>query len=134
MDRTVTATGPGRDLEAVLKQYGILGMRWGVRRTNPSGGNIRDLPESSSDSERARAARKKARTSGIDSLSNEELRTMTERINLEQNFKAAQAKVSKKAAVGRFVKDLLVDVGKNELKKAAAQEAAKQIAGLLARR
>jgi len=119
------------DLRTTLAHYGILGMHWGIRRTNPSGGNVRDI---SGDSQSAKVALSKARKHGIESLTNAELKAATERINFEENFKTARAKSSKRAAVGRFAKELLLDIGKQEFRKAVAAEGAKQVGKLLLKR
>jgi ribulose 1,5-bisphosphate synthetase/thiazole synthase len=70
-----------------LKHYGILGMRWGVRRK-------RQGPDSE-DSVRARAHLKK----NVNEMSNKELREANERIRLEQEHK----NLTKNASVGKKV-------------------------------
>lgn len=62
-----------------LKHYGILGMKWGVRRDNPSGKS----KKGSDDYETA----KKLKTQGTKNLSNAELKKAVERMNLEIQFK-----------------------------------------------
>lgn len=56
-----------------LLHYGVKGMRWGVRKDKPTHG----------DSDKAQAALTKLKKEGLHSLSNEELRHLTQRLNLE---------------------------------------------------
>ena len=60
----------------ILKHYGIKGMKWGVRRKRGSDGRV------SKDYSESRKLLKK-RTS---SLSNEDIRKINKRLNLEQNL------------------------------------------------
>lgn len=64
------------EYEDYLAHYGIKGMKWGVRRKRS---------EASDDSKNASSAKKKAKKSGSESLSNKELKTIQERRNLEKN-------------------------------------------------
>jgi len=63
-----------------LQHHGILGMRWGIRR-NPAQLARRSPP--SEDHTRSRELNKRK----TNTLSNAEIRTLTERLQLEQNLK-----------------------------------------------
>jgi hypothetical protein len=97
-----------------LAHFGIKGMRWGVRRKNPKEGASKDAGESID-------IRTKAKTGKVKSLSNAELRTAIERMNLEQNFK--RLSVNEKSAIGRFISSTLLDIGKREVSDFAGKTA-----------
>lgn len=72
------------DLEDFLEHYGVKGMKWGVRRDRRrSRGSSEDDSE---DAKKARAASRKIRKSGLSSLSNEEIRVLTNRLQLEKQL------------------------------------------------
>lgn len=118
------AAGTVVDLDDVLAHYGIKGMKWGVRRANPSGSSS---SESSSDAKRAVELKTKVAKGGINSLSNKELQDYVTRMNLEKQYKAAQPK-SKSDEAKKFVADTLINIGKQEAAKFAAKEIAKALA------
>ncbi|AWN05441.1 hypothetical protein SEA_ANNIHILUS_6 [Streptomyces phage Annihilus] len=129
MDRSVLAgrvIGEPKALDDVLAHYGIKGMKWGVRRANPSGGGS-EKPGPSGDHETAKAAKAKVKAGGLKSLSNEELKTYMERMDLEKRYKKANPGI--KEETGKFIKDVLVQIGKEETKKYAAKQVAKALAG-----
>lgn len=140
--------GTTKTLDDVLAHYGILGMRWGVRRTPEQLARARarrkekgkpvtptKTAESrarkvSEDAEKAQESLKKAKKGGAKALSNQELKQLNERLNLEQNFnrltdKKSQSKIKK----GKKFVDEAVDMGKtaNEVFKLANSPLAKEI-------
>lgn len=110
------------DLDSVLAHYGIKGMRWGVRRANPSGG-----PSRSEDSASAKETKAKIKAGGLKSLSNDELKTYLERMDLEKRYKKANPGPKDEAA--KFIKDTLQQIGKEEAKKYAVKQIAKIAVG-----
>lgn len=65
--------------EPFVQHFGVLGMRWG-RRKSPAG-------PSSDDHAKVQEIRAKVRAAkGIHTLTNDELRTLTDRLNLETNY------------------------------------------------
>lgn len=85
--------------DSVLEHYGIRGMRWGIRRRNPSG---REHKDSSS----IRSLRGKK----VGELSNEQLRQLNQRLQLEQTYKGLN---SRDVSSGRkFVGDILTSSAK----------------------
>lgn len=64
----------------VLKHYGKKGMRWGVRNAPTTTGPV------SSDAKTASKAKAKAQTKGVKALSNQELRDLNQRLQLEQTY------------------------------------------------
>jgi hypothetical protein len=66
-------------VEAFLAHHGVLGMKWGHRKA--SGGSV-----ASTDHTRAADLQARAKSGGTKSLSNEELRHLTERLRLEGQY------------------------------------------------
>lgn len=83
-------------IDDFLKHYGVLGMRWGKRKSR----NI------SSDFSRATSLKKKH----ISELSDDELTTLTKRLNLEKNYKQLNPSKIKKGA--KAVDGVLTTLGK----------------------
>lgn len=106
----------------LLAHYGIKGMKWGVRRSNPSA-----APPRSEDSATAKDVKKKLKSGGLKSLSNDELKTYLERMDLEKRYKKSDT--GPKAEAKKMVKDLLLDIGKQEARKFAVGQIAKAFAG-----
>lgn len=90
-----------------LAHYGILGMKWGVRRT----------PE-----QLERAAGKPS-GKDLSKLSDDEVRSRIERINMERRYKELiKPEVQKKSTrVKEFCEDLLKDIGENVVKNLGKQ-------------
>lgn len=78
------------NVDDILEHFGIKGMHWGVRRSQDSGGGGGGkAPRGKSvsvDAARVQKAQKKLKTRGLSSLSNQELKALNERMNLEQNY------------------------------------------------
>lgn len=80
-----------------LMHYGVLGMKWGVRRDRSSGGSKKRRTSKMSDDARDAAQLKKKRVS---EMSNAELRRLNDRQQLEQNHaRLNPSKVKKGLAV-----------------------------------
>lgn len=120
-------------LDEVLAHHGIKGMRWGVRRRTGSDGRVSggSSHETSSDAARATDYHTRARSSGTHTLSNQELRHLTDRMTLEMRYSemtAKQAPKSKLKTGGKFAGEFVAQVGKQQAQRAANDYVAKQIA------
>lgn len=72
-----------------LAHYGVLGMKWGRRRAVGPDGLVKKSSspkEFSEDAAKAKSSGEKARAKGVQSLSNDELRQLNDRLNLETNY------------------------------------------------
>lgn len=68
-----------------LQHYGIPGMKWGKRK-DKTGSSSSKTSEVSDDAKRANDARTKAKTKGVQSLSNKELQDVVTRDNLMRQY------------------------------------------------
>ena len=92
-----------------LYHFGILGMKWGIRRQRGSDGRVVEGSRGSDDHQKARDLKKK----GARNLSNAELKAYVERMNLEKQYSNLN---KKEVSAGRkFVSDVLVTAGKTTL-------------------
>lgn len=91
-------------VDRVLAHYGVKGMRWGVRR-NADGSTSRTGKRMKSEDHKEAESLKKKRVS---EMSNQELRKLNERMQLEQNYKQLMAKEGTSISKGqRYIKDAL---------------------------
>lgn len=118
-------------LDEVLSHYGVKGMRWGVRRTERQLARARKSRktggETSKDAEEALRTFTKAKTKGTQSLSNEELKTLNARLNLERNFESLTKSEMNPGA--KFAQQMLLEVGKQEVQNVARKEIRRRVSG-----
>lgn len=134
-------------VENYLEHYGVKGMKWGVRKSDPvptgqtrvtqkgkklktEGG--KGLPPHE-DATRAATSKQKIKGSGIQSLSNKELKDLHQRMNLEQNVRELSVKEKQSTAnpATRFIKRTLLNSGKQEAQKASNNASAKIVASMM---
>jgi len=101
--KSLAQSSVSENLSDFLEHYGVKGMRWGVRRK----GGVKKLSGYSRDAKTAAQIHKKAKTSKVKvkALSNNEINTFLNRVNLESRFN--QATPSKSKRVLNTVKSLL---------------------------
>lgn len=117
MDGSHGSSGTDRVAE-FLAHYGVKGMRWG-RKVSAS------KPSASSDSDKTTAIKVKAKKGKAKVLTNAELQTAINRMQLEQNFR--RLRVNEKPAVSRFISSTLLEIGKREVQAAVAKKVAKTV-------
>lgn len=129
-----------------LEHYGVKGMKWGVRKSNVPAGETRvtqkgkklkgeggkGLPPHE-DATKAAVSKQKMKGSGIQSLSNKELKELHQRMNLEQNVRELSMKEKQSTAnpAARFIKRTLLNSGKQEAQKASNNASAKIVANMM---
>lgn len=73
-----------------IRHFGIQGMKWGVRRPTGPDGRIRNSPVRKNTSEDYNAT-KALRRAPASTLSNQQLRTVVERMELERRYSAVSS-------------------------------------------
>jgi hypothetical protein len=131
-------TEKGRDKTVTLLHYGVRGMRWGVRRSRtPTDVTVtqkgrkrlkavggKNQP-ASSEAISTKGLGQRAKKSGYQSLTNDELRDYTTRLNLEANAKRLD--YQNRSAAHKFISELLGSTGKNAATQAANEATTKQV-------
>ena len=93
-----------------LEHFGVKGMRWGVRKKQePVSTGVAKTPMSS-DAALTSKIRTKARTSGMSSLSNEELFALNQRLQLERQYSSLTALPATKSGMNK-VQDVVKVAG-----------------------
>jgi hypothetical protein len=113
--------------DSVLSHVGVMGMRWGVRRGRSGRRSRPSNQKHGTDSEDHRKAEalKGKRTR---ELSDEQLKTLTKRFQLEKQFKEL---TKKDKSLGRkFVEDILLGAGKQALTAYSAKKMGSGLDGL----
>jgi hypothetical protein len=141
MDRSETSDRGGVVAEDFLEHFGTKGMRWGVRRSRAERAAAANEPSeitvktkagkgvvktsggakhpASEDAVRAAVAKQKLKKSTVDSLSNAELKSLNERLNLQATYLGNIKKLEESKEGKKFLKDLLRKEGKSFLSKEA---------------
>lgn len=78
---------PVMTADDVLAHYGVMGQKWGVRK---------DRRQLSSDAFEAKNLKRKVARRNVDALSNNELKALTTRMNLERQYKQLNPHVASK--------------------------------------
>lgn len=110
--------------EEILEHYGVLGMKWGVRRSRAERRAAAKRRKSSSTDKKKKKEKKKKPVRKLSDMSNREIAARNKRMNLEKEYKKLSA--GQKSKGRKIVENLLTDVAQDSakvyLKKFAEQE------------
>jgi hypothetical protein len=132
-----------------IQHYGLKGMRWGVRRDNPSGGGGGSTPVTakikpgggivkvkggggrlpSEDALNAASYKQRAAKSTVSSLDNKELQALVTRLNLEQQYSKLTVETKTKSAGRKAIEAILLNEGKSLIIKGKAGPIAGAVGG-----
>ena len=101
-------------MDGELMHYGVLGMKWGVRRTPEQLGH---KPKASSTSPGANKQKNKAaksKSKGVSDMTDEELRQRIQRLNMEEQYSnlAARAKERNTSTLRKLASNALESIGR----------------------
>lgn len=123
----------------LLMHYGVKGMRWGVRKSRPSSsgsrrklGTIQRMKRKSTlkKARKVKAAKAKAaKKRPLSEMSDEELRTKINRLQMEKTY--AQLTAKQKSAGAKFIGDVLGQSAKNVATKYTTEAMIKLVDGML---
>lgn len=116
---------------SVLSHYGVKGMKWGVVRDKLRGSSS----PGSEDHIVAKEAHRKLKKHGVQSLSNAELQSLINRMDLEQRYSRVVSDSSggekAKKEARKFIAGVLKDVGRQQITRIVNDQATKAIARAL---
>lgn len=97
-----------------LRHYGILGMKWGIRRTEAQLARARGKKKSSSDDSETDST-STTKKKKVSEMTDEELKTRISRLQLEKSYKQLEKEMtqSKENKGEKFVMSVLEASGKN---------------------
>lgn len=109
--------------EDFLAHYGVKGMKWGVQKSSS------ESPPASADAARAEAAITSIRAGGTRTLSNDELKALVARRNLEEQYARLAPETARSKAAG-FIKNLVWAVNTTSQVTSNASKIRKDVAKL----
>lgn len=122
-----------KTLDEILEHHGIKGMHWGVRRSRGSDGLVGGSSKKTSshplsdDAKRAQETHARIKSAGgTHVVSNQDLQHLVNRMNLEQQFSRLSLQNGSRAG-SKFAKEILTNVGKQQITKLASDAVTKAI-------
>lgn len=97
--------------EKSLKHYGVLGMRWGVRKGK---GTPTAKPSGSDGGEKKIKGKTSTKKEDVKKLTDKQLRDKLNRMNMEQQYSSLTR--PKKGTVRKMLEEVAVDVAKKQMK------------------
>jgi hypothetical protein len=109
------------DVDTFLEHFGVRGMKWGVRKkarsVDTSVESTAKGRAKSDDAKTAASSLNRSKKQGVGSLSNQELKALNERMNLESSYKQLNAK--QKNGARKFAEDIALQLAKETTKEIA---------------
>lgn len=109
------------EVNEFLEHYGVPGMKWGVRKSR----NERERAQTFGPSKDAKTKQKiqaKAQNSGLNALTNQEMQTAINRMNLEVNYSRLAEQTRPKSRGEKVLNFLIKDVAEVEVKNLAKKQ------------
>lgn len=117
-------------VESFLAHYGVIGMRWGIRKRR----SVSPAHPVSEDAARSSALKVQVRRHGTQSLSNSDLQALVTRLNLENQYgKLNPENISSGKRFMRDVFDVTEGIGKQQASSFGNKYAAKGLEYLIKR-
>jgi hypothetical protein len=105
-----------------LEHFGVIGMKWGQRKALKN--------KTSADAKASIDIRNTAKKASPKALTNKQLITAINRMNLEQGYK--RLAVNEKSGASRWVSSMLMEIGKKEVQALVAKKVASSVARTVA--
>ena len=114
-----------------LYHFGIKGMKWGVRRYQNKDGTLTNAGRKRRQENTHDDYRKVHDKKSIKSMSDAELRSRNNRLQMEKQYEQLTATPKRTNAGAKFVKDILINAGKQTLTNYTAKYMAKGVDKLI---
>lgn len=102
-------------MDNTLKHHGILGMRWGVRRFQNKDGTLTPTGRKRQEKETKAAVKESRESKNVKSMSDTELRTVINRLQMEKQYSQLTSK--ERSAGAKFVTNVLTEAAKQTVSK-----------------
>lgn len=101
-------------MDEELMHYGVLGMKWGVRRTPEQLGHKPKVSSTSSGANKQKNKAAKSKSKGVADMTDEELRQRIQRLNMEEQYSnlAARAKERNTSTLRKLASNALESLGR----------------------
>lgn len=112
------------EVDSFLEHYGVPGMKWGVRKARNEEARKAAFKAKSTDAKKRIKIQAKANQKGLDALTNDEMQTAINRMNLEVNYSRLNEQTRKKSRGEKMLNFLIKDVAEVEVKRVVKAQTA----------